>query len=471
VLRAAARSEDEAPACDASDCLRRLHIDPAPDAWRPAIDAWLERRDNSRATQFRSELGLPTHAPLIGTGHQAGFWHPGVLAKLFAADAAATSLGARAFWIIPDQDDEPPEVLSVPTIGPDGALRREGVNLRGAHAGALVGVAAGSRKPIDPGRPKLDGRPALASVEAGLDAIIDALRAQIGDPTLARQATNTAFLLTNPLVSRATVIASSDLNRTTLFQNLLDRLRAEPDRALDAYERAARAHPQSGVLPLAGGREPGRRETPFWRLAPGEPRRRVTLEDLETVNAVELAPRGLMMTALVRLAGADLFIHGLGGGVYDRVTDQWIREWLGEGLAPDAVVTADLLLPLPGADVDEESIDRAVWRAHRARHDPALLGDDASARTKRALVERINALRAHGQDPSGTFREMHDLLERVRAAHGGELARLDEEAARMRRLGASREIARDRTWAFPLHEMSSLSALRRAVAERFGVEA
>ena len=41
-----------------------------------------------RPKVLREQLGLPVHGPVIMTGHQAEFWHPGILAKYLACDAA-----------------------------------------------------------------------------------------------------------------------------------------------------------------------------------------------------------------------------------------------------------------------------------------------------------------------------------------------------------------------------------------------
>jgi hypothetical protein len=74
---------------------------------RPPAPEWaalLKHNDSAQATRFRRELGLPTGKPLIMTGHQAEFWHTGILAKYLAADAAAGALGADVAWLVVDQD-------------------------------------------------------------------------------------------------------------------------------------------------------------------------------------------------------------------------------------------------------------------------------------------------------------------------------------------------------------------------------
>ncbi len=52
----------------------------------------------------------------------------------------------------------------------------------------------------------------------------------------------------------------------------------------------------------------------------------------------QLVPRGGLISALLRLLFADLFVHGLGGGKYDPAVDVLIRRWWGE--ASPGFVTA-----------------------------------------------------------------------------------------------------------------------------------
>ena len=62
---------------------------------------------------------------------------------------------------------------------------------------------------------------------------------------------------------------------------------------------------------------------------------------------------------------------------------------------------------------------------------------------------------------------MHAALGAYRAEHAAELGRLDAERERARRLLASAELARDRTWAFPFHSDEALRGLADEIAARF----
>ena len=81
----------------------------------------------------RSELGLPTDRPVVMSGHQAGLWHAGILAKHLATNAAARTADAHAAWLVVDQDTEPPMKLAWPARDGERLVRRERDLESGAH--------------------------------------------------------------------------------------------------------------------------------------------------------------------------------------------------------------------------------------------------------------------------------------------------------------------------------------------------
>jgi hypothetical protein len=58
----------------------------------------------------------------------------------------------------------------------------------------------------------------------------------------------------------------------------------------------------------------------------------------------QLIPRGALITTMLRLLFSDLFVHGTGGGKYDRCTDQLIRKWWHVEPTPFAVASASRYL-------------------------------------------------------------------------------------------------------------------------------
>ena len=72
----------------------------------------------------------------------------------------------------------------------------------------------------------------------------------------------------------------------------------------------------------------------------------LTGEHLESLllHGVQLIPRGALITSLLRLLFADLFVHGVGGGRYDKFTDEFVPAWWDVKPAPFVVASASTYL-------------------------------------------------------------------------------------------------------------------------------
>ncbi len=433
------------------------HTDPPAETWRGLISQHFAGLD-ARSKQLRAELGLPADHPIIMSGHQAAFWHAGILAKVFAADAAARSTNGAAAWIVVDQDEAEFATLRAPVR--DGRNRLGVQELKLTEAPA-TGVAAASLPPFEPRSLKPTGGPfALPSVSWGAASITESLLSRRGESTAARQIAQASFDLLDSHARRPTLLFATSLAATTLFREIVERMSSDPAAAIGAYNAAVARCPDAGLTPLAAEPHKNRWELPLWRLEAGTPRRRVWSDELRASGTTGIAPRALLLTGFLRLAACDLFIHGKGGAIYDRATEAWFGTWLGVTLAPTALVTADLPLPFEESAVTLAEVARAVWRAQRARHDPALTGRDDLVPKKRAMVEAIRAARERGDDPLPTYRDMHRMLATYRDQERSRLGDLRDEAERLISKHASASIANDRTWPFPFHRAEAIGALK-----------
>jgi hypothetical protein len=424
---------------------------------------WATHGLRAETTRFRAQLGLPTDAPIVATGHQPTTWHAGILAKYFAAEAAASRVDGYALWLVADQDAVDPFELRLPAITADGALttmiHRLGPAPRTGMPAATL-PASGA-----PTRPDFDAP--VGSVGHGADRIARAYHNHRNAPNAAAQSGEATAELLNELGLQGRLLYATRLASTDLFASLVALMRESPDGLARAYNGAVARRPHAGVAPLVHSEVNLRCELPLWRIRPGSARRRVFEEDLDSIPAGELAPRALLMTALLRMAGCELFIHGSGGAQYDLVTEDWIRAWLGVELAPATLMTATRRLPLDPSGPGGHDVQRAIWLAHHARHDPSALGDAESAAAKRRSVEQIRALREAGEDPLPRYHEMQAFLRRYRAQHAERLDRLAADARELAWRAAWRAVATDRTWAFALHERAALDDLREAVNNQF----
>lgn len=422
-------------------------------------------------------MGLPAEGPLILSGHQAELWHPGILAKHFAAEAIAADVSGRAAWLVVDHD-VPHEIgLRSPARDGEGRLVRKKLPLLNELDAAR---ATGFIATIVPPAWSSDDA-ALESVVSRLGAIRECLEATKAEPNWAAQVTAAAQRLLPPGLPRLAPVFATRLQQTDLFRAAARSMAHDPAAAIASYNQAASVAPDAELRPL----DAARGELPLWRLDSRGTRKRVLASELAGASGDSafdgLMPRALLMTALVRLAGCELFVHGVGGFVYDRAMEQWHRSWLskalasvagggGAALAPMVLASATLRLPLSADGVPEAgAIRAAAWRAHHARHNPGALSAsdaDAAAR-KRELVAMINERKRRGESPAAEFRALQDMLEAYRRRHAEALETLSREAAALRAQSAQASVIDDRTWSFALHDPAALASMNRLVGASF----
>lgn len=437
---------------------------------RPAVADWRlatrHRHVDAAARQFRRELGLPDDRPIIMSGHQAQIWHPGILAKLLALSAAAEFADAAAAWIVVDHDDNDPFSIRAPIFG---AADRLAVTTFSPERPAPAAPACRQPTWMPPGvwSPPVGAQPAAPGVLSGLESIRSALASHARSTDAAAQVTEAAFQLARPYGAKPIVIMATSLSRTAYFSDLVSQMRRDPARCAEAHNRAVRQFPKDRIAPLTA--DGASIELPLWSIGPepGSPRRKVFAADLDSIPVERLAPRALLLTGLLRMAGCELFIHGLGGERYDRITERWLADWLGRALAPTSMVTATLRLRVPGDWPPDASIARASWTAHRARHDPAMLDDADRAQAKQSFLEQIRSAPRRSRERAALFARLHDLLHESEHAHAESLSGLDRAAAAMRARATEAAIAGDRTWPFPLYEPEQLAELGETIAAQF----
>src|SRR5438270_707716 len=116
-------------------------------------------------------------------------------------------------------------------------------------------------------------------------------------------------------------------------------------------------------------------------------------------NDVRLAPRALTLTMFFRLLLADQFVHGIGGGRYDQVTDDVIHRHFGLEPPRFAVTTATLYFP---AAVGQRRVNLRplLQEGRRIRH--GLLSKE-----KMSTVQRIDALPRRSRERQNLFLAMH----------------------------------------------------------------
>jgi hypothetical protein len=166
--------------------------------------------------------------------------------------------------------------------------------------------------------------------------------------------------------------------------------------------------------------------------------------------------RALTTTLYARLFLADLFLHGIGGGKYDELTDELIRRFY--GLEPPAyiVLSATRWLPLRAARVGPEDRRRLTRELRDVHYNPQrhLGGLDHDAGL-RELAERKQEWIA--RQPAGAagrrrrFEALRALTAQLRAPLEGRERRLREDLERCERQLRANAVLHRRDYAFCLY--------------------
>jgi hypothetical protein len=166
----------------------------------------------------------------------------------------------------------------------------------------------------------------------------------------------------------------------------------------------------------------------------------------------KVRPRALTLTLFVRLALGDGFIHGIGGGKYDEVTDEIIRGYFRIEPPGYAVASATLRLPLerlPATAEDLHAAQRHVrdleWNPQRFPETEA--GFAAIVARKRELVRAEPTERRARRR---RFRQLQQLTRDMRPAVAGRAAGAQAAVDRIRHALAANSILGSREYAWPL---------------------
>lgn len=404
--------------------------------------------DAVRSTRLAWWRGEPDRGPIVATGHQASLWHPGILVKFLIAERLADRLGGRPLHLLVDQDQNHLTPLEYPAVAEDRTLTLARLPLEEPDLSAPIG----RRRCV---RVDADAPPdaALPDVGTGVAAIAAALRQFADAENAAEQCERAIAALASRWLGEMTLVRATTLLATPVGLWILDAIAESPHRCLDAFNSAIRERP-GAARPLR--LEADRIEAPLWRLGGvgearqpvflplGDPpaRRRELLREEAIATPPRLAPRGLLATGVLRLA-ADLFIHGRGGWVYDLATERWFGGWLGAELAPMAMASADLRLPLAEAGAATPP-PRSPW------HDPFPGSERGRSERKSEWLAQIEGLPRRSAARRIAYRAMQQAISLERRVRG--------LAPPPRRPDAA-AIAARRDWPFPLHPTASIDRL------------
>ena len=459
------------------------------------LRALARREALAEAGSFSARIGTPIRPAdedlelVVVTGHQPEFYHPGVWIKDFLLQRLSDETGATAIDLVVDSDGFEALEVHSPCLRPE---------VRVCRAYLAVGEADGcyACAPV----------PSLSDVELFCKAGAEHL-STLSAPALGHHfarfcdgmraalphARNLAELVTFAR-RRFEASAGSDylelpvtaMARSRAFATFVAHLALDATVFAGAYNSALadyrqRTGTRGAAQPFPDlGREGDLVELPFWLLEKGRrtvwartgdrPALVVDGDDVcdlaDAASApdrlleagLSLAPKALALTLFTRLLVADLFIHGVGGGRYDQVTDDVFRRYLGIEPTPFVVASMTVYLPLGARVVTDAEVEAATMALNRLRQNPDQMLDDIEFETtaehaaaaalkeeKASLVRAIAAPDADKKAVGARIREVNARLSELLAPWGQEM---ESDLEELRRMQLASEILTDRTYPF-----------------------
>jgi hypothetical protein len=453
--------------------------------------------------------------PIILSGHQPRPFHPGVWLKNFLAGDLASAVGGVALNLDVDNDEAHAQRFRLPARGAsDLAVGDEVRTVEVEFASHAPGLPF-EEQPAGALRPETVHE-VLAL--AASPAIGDAFRAcwhRLLEAVPGAACLGEAFLVARRRLEERLDLANLELPVSALSDTSAFRLfvaamlrRCEDffaayNDSLHEFRRVYRERsPAQPVPDLAS--DGTRMELPYWVWRAGEPRRRLWVEptpggglalaaDAEPVGRLgpadladpaagaerlaelrrsgwKIRPRAISMTLFVRLAVGDVFIHGVGGALYDQITDAIIERLFGVRPPEIILASATVHLPLetfPATPADLSAARRAVrdWRYNPDRLLPEGVRCGGEAKVLIEEKQRLIATRGATRD------ERRRIWQRVREINGRLLALAPEqpdaareELHRIQRYARYNNILRNREFPFCLYPPEDLAAFYRGAS-------
>ena len=108
-------------------------------------------------------------------------------------------------------------------------------------------------------------------------------------------------------------------------------------------------------------------------------------------GGLKIRTRALMTTMFARLLLGDLFVHGIGGARYDRLTDSITQEFFGLRLPPFATISGTLRLPVDRPRVAADALRAARGQLRQLEYHPERWISPAEDPRQRAAQQQWSA--------------------------------------------------------------------------------
>jgi hypothetical protein len=419
--------------------------------------------------QLKKKLGLDNSKtssnPLVVSGHQVEFFHPGILSKEILGSQAALQLGGSYISIILDHDPHD-LVFSSPQIEVHDHMER----IR--KVSYLLNAKSQSKDSISNKKSWVDF---LRQIPGNLEKHFDS-------NTMKQIDENISFLIENSgnhleisdYITASRLYSLKNLNLTVyplkvsemvnlegwkeycdLVNDNLERFIEAHNSSLDEYRKLHHIKNHAQPVPNLAPHE-----SPFWVITNGK-RVKARHDDIKKET---LYPRAITLSIFMRLFMSDIFIHGKGGARYDQVTNSIIRKFFNVTPSAFLVKTASLQIPVKLGSLlakykSVKNIDDWLVRYRFFLFHPDKIegADPELVKHRNQLIKKFHESK---HDNAGEKKAIHNELEENRIQILNQLGefedRLFKERDEIKKYTGDRNVLTDRTFPYFFYDLQEL---------------
>jgi hypothetical protein len=420
----------------------------------------------SAARDYLSSQGEPlpcaTQGPLLVSGHQPELAHPGVWLKNFELHRLVKRVNGVGLNLIVDNDTLKSTSVRLPRYH---AEIPERVQLQRVYFDETQGE-----------RPYEDYSIRAPEVwQSFPDRVSDITSNWGNQPILSDVWPQCSELPIGELFSRMRrkqerewgclnwELPISRLARTESFKLFTRLIACDPhfrqiyNEAVQAYRRAHDLKsPRHPVPDLAGNDQSW--EAAYWLRTRNGRRERLFIQAGTWEESLEIRPRALTLTLFARVALSDYFLHGIGGGKYDEVTDQIIETFFKIPVPSYSVISGTLHLPLKGFPGSASELHGLERRYRELIWNPQLyLSENSDVNPLLDQRQRLlDSTPSTAAQRRSKFRELREITVLLRSHVQPLITECREDLARVRRELAANTILKRRDYPWVLYPKSEL---------------
>ena len=198
------------------------------------------------------------------------------------------------------------------------------------------------------------------------------------------------------------------------------------------------------------------------------------LKNILGKHQLSLRPKAITMMLFVRLFLSDLFVHGVGGGSYEKITNFILDNYYNVKKADAAIVTATAALALLGQTHQQDDIKilnqdiRKIYHSPEKYIEKTLLEDDSvkkAIETKKRMIYQACDLTKSTQQKQDAWKKINKINSRLIKYAQPSIKKLEEQTQLTKQFQHTTEVMNYRQFFFGVFPESFLKDFSKAELE------